>query len=151
MAVQRNDVQQSYVWLPEGSQSSLPPPKKGKATFLFSCSKSAVVTFKIEGSAPDPRSDSFYIAVDGGDPEKWIYPRTNDWHWKTFSESEYSISGGLHLLHVLGREDGTKLRRVGIVKGKDECCFKPPGTFQTKEIVLCVPAHYLEFMLEIIF
>ena len=123
----------SYVWLPEGSplghHDSTPQQNRGKATFLFRCSESVVVTFKVEGSAPNTGSDSFYMAVDDGAKETWHYPTTDDWHWQTFS-SEYSISEGRHELHVMGREDGTKLRRVGIVKGKDACCFAIAGIFQ---------------------
>ena len=129
MAVANNGLQSSYVWLPQGSHPGVSHTERGKSTFLFNCSKSAVVTFKVEGSAPNSESDSFYIAVDGDDVEEWHYPRTSESHWKTFP-SEYSISEGLHEFHVLGREDGTKLRRVGLVKGRGTCCFTIPGIFQ---------------------
>ena len=123
VAVGSNNFQSSYVWYPEGLSNCQTSQSCGKATFLFSCSESTVVTFKVEGSAPNSHSDSFYIAVDGGAPKTWYYPNTNDWHWDTF-QFEYSISEGLHQLHVLGREAGIKLRRVGMVKGKDKCCFR---------------------------
>ena len=133
VAVEDNGLENSYVWTPEDSAPGHSVENAGKATFRFTCSKSTTVTFKVEGSAPNGKSDSFYIAVDRGDAKTWHYPRTNGWHWKTFS-SQYSITEGRHELHVFGREDGTKLRRVGFEKGEGTCCFdKPdPGIYQIK-------------------
>ena len=110
------------------------PQDSGKATFSFSCSERAKVTFKVEGMAPDGVSNSFFMGVDGGSKETWHFPETRKWRWETFS-SQYSISPGLHELHVLSRESRTKLRRVGIVKGKCTCFFDVPGIFQIKEIL----------------
>ena len=127
VAVDSNGLENSYVWTPDGSAPGTSVENAGKATFRFSCSKSAAVTFKAEGSAPNGNADSFYIAVDGGDAKTWHYPKTNDWHWKTFS-SQYSITEGRHELHVFGREDGIKLRRIGFEKGTGTCCFDKPDT-----------------------
>ena len=136
VAVRNNGLENSYVWSPETNDAPQNLQNPGKATFLFSCSTNAVVTFKVEGSAPHGNADSFYMAVDGGAGEVWHYPNTKaenvDWHWKTFS-SEYYISEGIHELHVIKREDGTKLRRVGLVKGKGTCIFDITGIIKVKD------------------
>ena len=131
MAVESNGLVSSYVWSPQ--RETKDPQDSGKVTFLFSCSESTDVSFKVEGIAPHTEANSFFVQVDDGSKEKWHFPVTNDWRWETFS-SKYSVSRGRHELHVLSRERHTKMRRIGFVKGKETCLFDAPGIFQVKHI-----------------
>ena len=71
-------METSYVWSPERNDASQNVLHAGKATFLFRCLESTVVTFKVEGSAPHGNADSFYIAVDGSDTWDGASPENSE-------------------------------------------------------------------------
>ena len=124
VAVIDSGVVHSYVWVPEDHGDV----RGSDATFQFKCSSSTIVAFKMEGIAPTRGSNSFFMKVDQGSEMAWDFGSDvgNNWRWRTFN-FEYQITEGPHELHVIGREDGTKMRRVGFVKGQETCNFYSAG------------------------
>ena len=132
-------VGNDYVWVPEtgnhancggngnwkgywtGSLCSA-----GFVTFLFDISIATEIKFEAEMVFPTRQSDSFFISVDGGSRTTWhIGNCSQTWAWRPLP-SVGVLSKGNHILKIMGREDGVKLRRVRIKfsNSKSSGCFR---------------------------
>merc|ERR1712228_88817 len=93
--------------------------------WFFWAKKDATVSFKADIVAPDPKSDSFSIRVDGDDEDTkvlWECGKKSSFGWSKTSP-EFDVKKGQHTLIIHGREDGIKLRKVKFEKGGEDVSF----------------------------
>lgn len=119
-------VKDEYAWVPDTAKDNN-NNGAGKASFTFTCTENTVVQFSADVIAPNGKDDSFYITVDSQKRRTWHVKKGSDWHW-AFHGTKFSVGKGMHTLHLLQREDGTKFKRIRIDTGATGCSFtENPG------------------------
>jgi hypothetical protein len=107
----------------------------GEAQFQFSCAAAVTeLTLAFEINVPTANDDSVFIGLDDGAHAQWDLPHANHdggvgtahgcvaqhcedtggFHWATYTET-FDPSPGKHTLHIYGREDGVKIRKIRFV------------------------------------
>ena len=84
----------------------------GEAEFTVQVATSSVVTLKLLVRAPDGNSDAFHIWFDD-QAKHTVHIQVSGTQWIT-DYTRFSLSGGLHTLHVGNRESGTELGAVQV-------------------------------------
>ena len=117
-----------YVKLPGPKDTSCregfgaAPGCEGHIQFYVECSAATPLSFKAEVIAPDKKTDSFFVAVNGVRGDAWHTGRSQ--YWSVSSESPAaSVEAGVHEVKFEGREDGIKVRNFKIIGGADKCKF----------------------------
>ena len=122
-----------FVWLPYGADSGNQPI--GKLEFNFNIYQSGAYKFDLEVLSPNNGDNSFYFSID--DPsgrDIWSLDLCTNWCWQERTLS--SLSPGVHILTLEGREDGTKLRAVRVTPMPSVCCFHMPNQLKLAELRL---------------
>ena len=97
----------------------------GSAEFTFNVTQAG--HYKLEGSyiAPNGTSDSFFIQMNDGVVDIWDLPNTADWAVTNVSgrylddDYTYLLEAGTHIFTLGGRETGSKLDKLTLVKVAD--------------------------------
>eukprot|EP00037_Helgoeca_nana_P019601 m.191660 g.191660 ORF g.191660 m.191660 type:complete len:364 (-) comp24933_c0_seq2:834-1925(-) len=126
---------QHLVCLPVGvPMGSGPPHPCGTATFQIYCSGTTYVNFVGEGQASvrAGNDDSFWTYLDGVESVNRVtYVATGfrlqpAWTYRLLRPSPTLFRQGTHTITLAEREDGTRMRRVGISMGYPVCQFGAP-------------------------
>jgi len=99
----------------------------GSVSWSFSCSKAALLRFKVMLHTPDFRSDSFWIGFDdeASVTQSWGIGIRNTWGW-SHNSPKLEATAGTHTLILKGREDGLRIMEVKINNDNtSSCTFLP--------------------------
>ena len=117
------DPSTKYVWTPRQA-----PPNfdqgggPAKAALAFHVPRTQAYSIWIRTIAPDSRSDSYILALDGSVMEQpWhtqVIPQSKDWRWTRIRNGRV-IEAGSHVLEFRHRESGIKLDKVIITTDPD--------------------------------
>lgn len=94
--------------------SSGPVIDNGWADFTFDVQNPLTCELWARVHFMDSDSNSFFILIDGGDPEILADDIWNRWHWIRLP-GNVSLGGGTHALRIRNREDGVMLDEVRFV------------------------------------
>jgi len=144
-----------FVWGPGAPLLGDPTDHMGGVA--LSVTVPAAGTYAIWGlvAAWDGNSDSFWVKVDGADPDeqpqetqnthfRWGVEQGNDWHWDRINqwldggtfEREWELPGGAITLHILTRETACMLDYVLVTDNLSEdpadITFATPAAVEAK-------------------
>jgi hypothetical protein len=118
-----DDPSTRYVWTPREEPPNFDqgggPAKVGVA---FNLPQTQAYNIWIRTIAPDSRSDSYVLALDGSVIERpWhtqVIPQSKEWRWTRIRNGKV-IEAGPHVLEFRHRESGIKLDKVIITSDPD--------------------------------
>jgi hypothetical protein len=142
-----------FVWAPGPPVTGDDIDHTGGVAISFNIP--AAGTYAVWGlvAAWDGNSDSFWVKIDGADPDedpqetqnthfRWGVEQGNDWHWDRINqwldggtfEREWELSAGANTLSVLTREAACMLDYVLITdnlsENVDDISFVPPAAVE---------------------
>ena len=108
-----------YLTAPNGTGSyyDWAPTNKG-VSYVFEVNAAGPYHVMAQVSAPNSSDNSFWVAMDGGEPIAWHLDITNTWSWQTVQEQSqklvFDLEPGQHTLRFMVREDGTFLDKIKV-------------------------------------
>lgn len=118
-----------WIGVPDGPGNDVDDPGPGAAQWTVSLPESGEYVLLGEVLAPATNDNSFYVSVDRDREITWHTPApeetTEQWTWDAVSHlSEdghtdpvtFSLDDGRHRIHIRNREDGTRLRRLRLIR-----------------------------------
>jgi hypothetical protein len=124
MVVQSDPAEgkERYVEVPAGTGRD-----RGRATCRFEIKQAGRYVFYVRALAPTGESDSFYFALDQGEPATSDLLTRDQWAWDAVRDRisgsvartnrlAHTLTAGVHTFTLKSREDGTRLGSVAIVK-----------------------------------
>jgi hypothetical protein len=113
----------AYIQAPNGSGFPSTPSKNyGYAEYTFDVPTAENYTIWGRVLAMTTEDDSFFVAVDGGNPVLWDTQLSDTWVWdQVMNRGEtkpavFNLAAGTHTLTIYQREDGSKLDRIFITR-----------------------------------
>jgi hypothetical protein len=109
-----------YIVVPNGAGND-----QGVASFTIETTASTTVQLEAEVMTPSGTDNSWILSFNDGpddshtDGHTWHVTHEMTWTWKTINKA-WTLSEGVHIFHVKGREDGSKLRALRIKSGAAE-------------------------------
>jgi hypothetical protein len=112
----------AFLWVPNGGGNyGSPSPASGQARFDFYVSERGDYRIWARVLAPSAAEDSFFLAMNDGPIGLWSPRIDSRWNWQAVSvdagaTTHYRLDPGMHQLHLMHREDGTRIDRLIITK-----------------------------------
>lgn len=145
----------SFVWAPGAPTTGDPTDHTGGVALTLNAPSAG--TYAVWGfvTAWDGNSDSFWVKIDGADPDeqpqetqnthfRWGVEQGNDWHWDRINqwldggtfEREWELSAGAITLTIYTRETATMLDYVvltdNLSDNPDDINFVTPADVEAK-------------------
>jgi len=145
----------AFVWAPGEPLLGDPTDHMGGTALTVDIPSAG--TYAVWGlvTAWDGNSDSFWVKIDGADPDeqpqetqnthfRWGVEQGNDWHWDRINqwldggtfEREWELSGGSSTLNIFTRETACMLDYVlvtdNLSENPDDINFVPPADVEAQ-------------------
>ena len=152
--IQRDDAEHDYTWLlhtqdilefslkPDGAvlrgartscgafvETPADSKQKGSCTWRFRVAEAGryVVWARVRATGEAiPRSDSFFVRMDGGEQIAWHMPGSREWVWDKVADGvepkravDFELAPGEHELRLETREPGAQVDRAVVTGGAD--------------------------------
>merc|ERR1719242_1329928 len=93
-----------YFWVPDDDLH----PRGAEAFFNYECDADTDLTISLKITAPHKGANSVWIAMDSDTRVNFHLHLYTTPTWDSLGQHPFPVTQGVHVLHVLNREDGTK-------------------------------------------